>query len=77
MQRAEEGPREGRDKGMRGLQTARDQNEEEAWRQRKQSGDDESEKRERDAVISTAERKWGCQDKDKLRQREKEIRGKL
>lgn len=34
-------------------------------------------KRERDAAISTAERKWGCQDKDKLRQREKEIRGRL
>lgn len=33
--------------------------------------------RERDAAISTAERKWGCQDKDKLRQREKEIRGRL
>lgn len=32
---------------------------------------------ERDAAISTAERKWGCQDKDKLRQREKEIRGRL
>lgn len=31
----------------------------------------------RDAAISTAERKWGCQDKDKLRQREKEIRDRL
>lgn len=32
---------------------------------------------ERDAAISAAERKWACQDKDKLRQREKEIRGRL
>lgn len=40
-------------------------------------GDAESEWEERDAVISTAERKWGCQDKDRLRQREKEIRGRL
>lgn len=32
---------------------------------------------ERDAAISTAERKWACQDIDKLRQREKEIRGWL
>lgn len=32
----------------------------------------------RDAAISTAERKWGCRDKDKLRQREREkIRGRL
>lgn len=29
----------------------------------------------RDAAISTAERKWACQDRDKLRQREREIRG--
>lgn len=40
-------------------------------------GDAESEWEERDAAISTAERKWGCQDKDRLRQREKEIRGRL
>lgn len=40
-------------------------------------GGAESERRERDAAISTAERKWGYQDKDKLRQREKEIRGRL
>lgn len=32
---------------------------------------------ERDAAISTSERKWACQDKDKLRQREKEIRVRL
>lgn len=27
----------------------------------------------RDAAISTAERKWGCRDKDKLRQRERRL----
>lgn len=32
-------------------------------------GDAESEWEERDAAISTAERKWGCQDKDRLRGR--------
>lgn len=32
---------------------------------------------ERDAAISTAEKKSACQDKDKHRQREKEIRGQL
>lgn len=34
-------------------------------------------RRTRDAAISTAQRKWDCQDKDKLRRREKEIRGRL
>lgn len=44
---------------------------------RESSGGMLNQRGERDAVISTAERKWGCQDKDKLRQREKEIRGSL
>ncbi len=44
---------------------------------RESSGGMLNQRGERDAAISTAERKWGCQDKDKLRQREKEIRGRL
>lgn len=56
---------------MRGLETGREQNEEEAWRERKWRGGGMLNQRgERDAAIRTAKRKWGCQDKDKLRQRE-------
>ena len=44
---------------------------------RESSGGMLNQRGERDAAISTAERKWGCQDKDKLRQREKKIRGRL
>lgn len=37
---------------------------------RESSGGMLNQRGERDAAIRTAKRKWGCQDKDKLRQRE-------
>lgn len=69
MWSAEEGQREGSDKGCRLRDRKSRPNEEEAPQKVVNQAE------ERDAAISTAQRKWACQDKDKLRQREREIRG--